>query len=173
MKELSGRPFRIEALNQRHKREDFTCGVEALDRYLQRYAAQDLRKRVAAVFVLTADGSTIAGFYTLSSHLVYISDLPPELARRVPRYPAVPTTLLGRLAISQDFRGLGLGEFLLMDALNRSLEASRKIASTAVVVDAKDDAARDFYLRYGFIQLPSNPSRLLCPMRTIEALFTV
>jgi len=126
-----------------------------------------VRKKVAAAFVLTPDGTTVAGFYTLSAHLVNLPELPIEFAKKLPRYPFVPATLLGRLAISSAFQGQGLGEFLLMHAL----ESSRRVAAAMVVVDAKDEAARNFYLRYGFVPLESQPNRLLYPMKTIEKLF--
>ena len=126
-----------------------------------------MRKKVAAAFVLTPDGTTVAGFYTLSAHLVNLPELPIEFAKKLPRYPFVPATLLGRLAISSAFQGQGLGEFLLMHAL----ESSRRVAAAMVVVDAKDEAARNFYLRYGFVPLESQPNRLLYPMKTIEKLF--
>lgn len=163
--------FRIEALAEHHDRMSFSCGVEPLDRYLQRQAGQDLRKKVAAVFVLTPDSKTIAGFYTLSAHMVNLPDLPPETARQLPRYPTVPATLLGRLAVSEQFRGLHLGERLLTSALETALAGSRQVASAAVVVDAKDELARRFYLHYDFLLLPSHPNRLFCPMKTIEKLF--
>jgi len=126
-----------------------------------------VRKKVAAAFVLTPDGTTVAGFYTLSAHLVNLPELPIEFAKKLPRYPFVPATLLGRLAISSAFQGQGLGEFLLMHAL----ESSRRVAAAMVVVDAKDEAARNFYLRYGFVPLESQPNRLLYPMKTIQKLF--
>jgi len=164
-------PFRVEPLGSRHDRENFSCGAEALDRYLQRQASQDVRRRVAVVFVATADGRTIAGYYTLSQYSVELDQLPPETAKRLPKYPRVPATLLGRLAISTAFQGRGLGRFLLMDALCRSLEASRTIASAAVFIHAKDEAAAAFYRKYGFLGLPKVPRQLFLPMGTIEQLF--
>jgi GNAT superfamily N-acetyltransferase len=122
-------------------------------------------------FVLTPDGKTISGYYTLSQYAIDLGDVPEEVAKELPKYPAVSATLLGRLAVSTDFRGKGLGEKLLMDALHRSLKLSEQIASTGVVVDAKDDAARAFYRKYGFIELPKVNKRLFLPMGTIEELF--
>ena len=132
--------FRIEPLDRkRHDRVAFSCGVEALDRYLKQQASQDLEKRVAAVLVLTPDGSTIAGYYTLSQYAVSIGQLPEQVLKRLkpPRYPELPATLLGRLARSTAFKGQKIGELLLMDALKRSLDHSQAIASVGVVVDAK------------------------------------
>ena len=163
--------FSVEPLGSSHDRVAFSCGVEALDNYLRKQASQDAAKRVAVCFVLTPDGKTIAGFYTLSQYAVDLVALPDALAKKLPKYPEVPATLLGRLAVSRDFKGRGLGEFLLLDALSRALVQSRQVASAALLVDAKDDAARKFYERYGFLALPNIPDRLFLPMNTIEKLF--
>jgi len=164
-------PYRIEPLGERHNRDGFSCGVEALDRYLQKQAGQDVAKGVAAAFVITPDGETIAGFYTLAAHAVNLTDLPASTAKKLPRYPRVPATLLGRLAVSGQFRGQGVGELLLLDALKRALANTREVASAVVVVDAKHERARKFYLRYDFIPLVSQPNRLFYPVKTIEKLF--
>ena len=163
--------FQVQALGPQHDRAGFSCGVEPLDHYLKKQARQDVTKRVAAVFVLTPDGKTIAGYYTLSQYSVDLGAVPPEIGRRLPKYPLVPATLIGRLAVSTAFRGQGLGELLLMDALHRSLTLSRQVASAAVIVDAKNDLARTFYRKYGFLELPSVPGRLFFPMATVEQLF--
>lgn len=163
--------YRAEPLGAKHNRAAFSCGVAALDNYLHKQASQDVSKRVAAAFVITPDGQTIAGFYTLSAHVVSPSDLPANVAKKLPRYPAVPATLLGRLAVSNDFRGKGIGELLLLDALRRVLANTREVASAVVVVDAKDDRAREFHLLHDFIPLPSQPNRLFYPVKTIEKLF--
>jgi predicted GNAT family N-acyltransferase len=162
--------LRIEALEAHHDRTGFCCGVQELDIYLQQRAGQDIRRKLAAVFVLTTDCKTIAGFYTLSAHSISGADLPAELVKRLPRLP-LPVTLLGRMAVAQALQGAGLGEYLLLDALNRALNGSRQIASWAVVVDAKA-GARNFYLKHDFIPLPASPDRLFLPMKTIEALFS-
>ena len=97
--------------------------------------------------------------------------MPNEIARRFPKYPYVPTTLIGRLARSAAFEGQGVGELLLLDAMERSLSLSEQIASAGIIVDAKNDAAERFYLRYGFIGLPKISGRLFLPMATVEELF--
>ena len=166
------RKFRFEPLGANHNRAAFSCEHERLNTYLKQQAGQDVRKRVAAVYVLTPDGKTVAGYYTLSQYTIDAGELPEELARRlkVPKYEKLPTTLLGRLARSAEFRGARLGEILLMGALQRALEHSRNIASLAVVVDAKDEKAAEFYRRYGFIDLADHPNRLFIPMKTVEEL---
>jgi ribosomal protein S18 acetylase RimI-like enzyme len=166
-----GPEFVIEPLGAKHDRAAFSCGSKELDSYLQKQAGQDLKKRAAVPFVITPDQKTIAGFYTLSQYAIDIGSIPEEIAKRLPRYPMVSATLLGRLAVSSDFRGQGLGERLLMDALHRALASSRQIASAAVIVDAKDEPAITFYKKYGFLELPSVNKRLFLPMGTIERLF--
>jgi ribosomal protein S18 acetylase RimI-like enzyme len=164
--------FVIELLLTSHDRVAFSCGNERLDYYLQKQAGQDLKKRAAVPFVITPDHKTIAGFYTLSQYAVNLGELPEEISKRMPRYPVVSATLLGRLAVSIRFRGQGLGERLLMDALHRALESSKQVASAAVVVDAKDEKAIAFYKKYGFIDLPKVTRRLFLPMGTIKKLFS-
>lgn len=162
---------RIEPLGKGHHRAAFSCGSDALDNYLKTQASQDGAKHVAVCFVLTPDGKTVAGFYTLSQYSVDLVKLPEDIAKKLPKYPEVPATLLGRLAVSETFRGQKLGEFLLLDALDRCLRQSSQVASVAVVVDAKDEAAQRFYEHFEFMSLPDTPGRLFLPMRTIEKLF--
>ena len=163
--------FVIEPLGLQHDRAAFSCGVEALDTYLRKQAGQDLKKHAAVPFVITHDGKTIAGYYTLSQFALELDAVPPEVAKRLPKYPTVPATLLGRLAVSTAFRGQKLGETLLMDALHRSLQSSRQVASAAVIVDAKDASVASFYRKYGFLDIPKVERRLFLPMGTIEQLF--
>jgi GNAT superfamily N-acetyltransferase len=163
--------FVIELLGPQHDRAAFSCGVEALDAYLHRQASQDLRKRAAVPLVITPDHRIIAGFYTLSQYAIDLGAVPPDVARKLPRYPLVPATLLGRLAVGLAFRGRGLGETLLMDALHRSLQSSKQVASAAVLVEAKDEAAEGFYRKHRFVSLTTPERRLFLPMATIALLF--
>jgi GNAT superfamily N-acetyltransferase len=164
--------WRVEPLQKRHGREAFSCGQVALDRYIQHQARQDAQSQVAAVFVaVKPPDSTVLGFYSLSAASIDAADLPPDLAKKLPRYPHLPVTLLGRLAIDQPYKGQGLGQFLLLDALYRSLQAGATIAAMAVVVDAKDSAAAAFYERYGFMPLSASQGRMFLAMKTVEGLF--
>lgn len=163
------RSSRVETLGARHDRVSFNCGVEALNRYFHAQAGQDSRRDVAAPFVLTDADGTIIGFYTLAASSVNLGDLPSDSVRKLPRYPIVPATLLGRLAIDLRYRGMGAGRHLLIDALRRSMRS--EIASFAVVVDAKDEGARDFYRRDGFMAFERDPMRLFLPMATIRKVF--
>ncbi len=163
--------FTIEPLGRVHDRAAFSCGVEALDNYLQKQASQDFKKRAAVPFVATPDGKTIADYYTLSRLAVQLDAVPAEIAKKLPRYPVVPATLLGRLAVSTSFRGRGLGATLLMDALYRAFRHNREFASAGVIVDAKDSEAQSFYKKYGFLDLLKFGRRLLLPMGTVAQLF--
>jgi len=167
--EGSSGPFTIQPLAPHHDRTSFSCGVTTLDHYFRTQAGQDARKNIAAPFVLIAGDGSIAGFYTLSATSIHLAELPREIIRKLPRYPLIPATLLGRLAVDLRHRGEGCGRFLLADALYRSSRS--EIASFAVVVEAKDDDARRFYERESFLRFPDQPQRLFRPMTDIVALF--
>lgn len=163
----------VEPLARHHDRKPFACGQPELDRYLKQQARQDATRRISATFVAVERGANVVvGFYSLSSTGVPMRDLPPETAARFPRYPLLPATLLGRLAVDRTQQGRKLGEFLLVDALRRSLAQSDAIGSIAVIVDAIDDQARAFYEHFEFIAFPDDPRRLFLPMATIAGLFT-
>lgn len=160
---------RFEPLGNQHDRTTFSCGVEPLDRYLRTQASQDSRRRFAYSFVLVTQNEDIGGYYTLSSTSILLAELPGTIAKKLPRYPIVPATLMGRLAVDQKYHGLGFGESLLFDAFSRALRS--EIASFAFIVDAKDEKAESFYERYGFTLLPSAGRRMFKSMSEIAALF--
>jgi GNAT superfamily N-acetyltransferase len=162
--------YRVELLSTHHDREAFTCGVEALDRYLKQQAGQDMRRRLAAVFILyDAEQDAVVGYYTLSATGIIAAALPDDMTRRLPRYPTLPVILLGRLAVDQRYRGQGFGEVILGDAIRRC-QAQSEVAAMAVVVDAKDGSARAFYERYGFRRLLDDEYRLFLPLASAPRL---
>lgn len=169
MPAIPGGSLRVEALGPHHDRSSFASGVEPLDRYLRSQAGQDARKNVAAPFVLVLPDGAIGGYYTLSATGVKLTEFPAEITRKLPRYPLLPATLLGRLAVDQACQGRGFGRFLLADALFRAVRS--EIASFAIVVDAKDDAACRFYERESFLPFPDQPLRLFRPMADIAKLY--
>ena len=149
--------FRLEPLGKR-ARDGFCCGVEVLDRYFQRQVSQDVRRRLAACYViLPGDSERIGGFYTLSACHLALPDLPDAISRKLPPYPAVPAVRIGRLAVDQDVRGQGLGSAMLVDAARRVIESD--IAAFALIVDAKDAEASAFYEHHGFSRLVSEGKR--------------
>jgi predicted GNAT family N-acyltransferase len=156
---------------QRHSRDEFSCEVESLDRYFKTQAAQEIKKKVAAVFVM-AEGRKVIGYYTLSSYTIDAGELPDAVVRHLPHYPKLPAILIGRLARDKRYAGQGVGEKLLVDALQRSLAHTSEVGAVAVVVEAENEKARQFYLSYGFILFPDHQNKLFLPMRTIERTFS-
>ena len=163
--------YHIDPLRD-HERAAFSCGNASLDRYIREQASQDVKRGLASVFVIVAQENrqTILAYYTLSSRELKLSQLPPEMAKRAGKYQYVGVTLLGRMAVVERCHGMGLGALALMSALDKSLAASREVASWAVFVDAIDGEAARFYRKYGFIELPENQLKLFLPMKTIEKL---
>lgn len=165
-----GQRYLITPLESHHDRKAFTCGVEALDRYLRGQASQDARRSVATVFIAEERATgAVKGFYTLSMAAVNLDRLPPDLTRKMPRYPTVPAVRLGRLAVHTEARGLGLGSYLLFDALARSLR--NEIAWAAFLVDAKEEAAQRFYLQFDLSPLADDSLHLFALRGTVERLF--
>lgn len=157
--------FSVAILGPEHDKASFSCGVAALDRYLAEQAGQDVRRRSALCYVAHLPGSArIAGYYTLAAGSVPLNDLPAGLARRLPRYPAVPVARIGRLAVASEFQGKRLGGALLWDGAKRAIRA--ELAVYALVVDAKDERAAAFYLHHGFIALGAS-RQLMLPVGTL------
>ena len=156
--------YSIRPLDADAQTAEFECGELALDEYLQRYASQDIKRGVARVFVALPleQPQVVAGFYTLSAASVAAETLPEKWRKKLPRYP-VPVALLGRLAVSQQFHGQGLGSILLVDACKRVAAASETLAVAAIVVDAKSPKAAAFYQHFGFIELPGQRGRWMLP----------
>lgn len=165
--------YRVESLGASHDRTAFHSGVLELDNYIHRQAGQDARRKVAAPFVMVDSSGSILGYYTLSAYSVLLGELPEPIARKLPRYPLLPATLLGRLAIGSTCRGRNLGRFLLMDALHRSWRTTSEVASVGVVVEALDETARSFYLHHEFVPFQDHPNKLFLAMVTIEKAFRV
>lgn len=160
----------IEPLNKKHNRQDFSCGILSLDKYLKEQASQDKNKYVAAPFIANdLDNNKIIGYYTLSSSSVNLENLPINLTRQLPKYPFVPVILLGRLAVDSNYQKKGWGDLLLMNALNRCSQS--EIAAMGVIVDAIDKKAIEFYSNYGFQLFPDMNNRLLLPMKIVKNLF--
>ena len=148
-----------------HDRQGFECGVPALDEYLHRFAEQHRRRGVSSVYVLAApeQPERILGYYTLSAAEVDAQRLAEAQRKKLPRYP-VPCFRMGRLACRTDQRGLGLGKLLLGCAVDRCLKARQQVAAYALLVDAKDDVAKAFYVHFGFKSLQDAPMTLYLPL---------
>ncbi len=152
-------------LTRSHDRDSFSCGKSQLDTYLKTGALQNSRKGLVTVWVLThADSPTvILGFYTLSAASFSVMDLAPADAAGLPRYP-IPCILLGRLAVSTDCQGQGIGRKLVGSAILRSKSVREHVGAYALIVQAKDGAAAVFYQHCGFTAFASDPLKLYFPL---------
>jgi len=163
-------PYRVESLGG-HDRAAFVSGQESLDRYIRQQATQDARRGMARVYVLVeVSTGTVAGYDTLSNYAIEAASLPSEITKRFGRYPSLPATLLGRLALDRRYQARKIGGVLLRNALRKALEVSEDIASCGVVVDAIDDAARGFYEHHGFVRFLDNAYKLFIAMETVRKL---
>lgn len=170
--------LRVEPLAEHHNRPAFACGVTSLDRYIWQQAGQDQRRNLAVCFVLSEPPSgepsipssvTIAGYYTLCMTAIRPSALPESAAKRLGRFESYPALLLGRLAVDQRHRAQGHGEFLLLDAMRRTVALSEQAGAIALVVDALDGGAERFYERFGFVRFQDAELRPYLPIRTCRA----
>lgn len=155
-------PFCIEPLARTHDRSEFTSGVDPLDRYFREQVTQDIKRRVANCFVALDPANVVAGYYTFSAASLPIVELTAEETKRLPRYPLLPAGLIGRLAVDQRYRRLGLGSAFILDAIERA--ACAEPAIFTLLVDAKDEAAGNFYRHLGFRPLASRPMSLFLPI---------
>lgn len=162
---MSKPAFTVVLLHEEHNRDAFCSDSAPLDRYFQQQVTQDVRRRVAACYVALAPDGSVAGYYTLAAASALLQDLPPAILKKLPRYPSVPAVRMGRLAVSREFKGQGLGAALLADALMRAIHS--EIAAYAMLVDAKDKIAADFYLHHGFVALQQAPMTLFLPLASV------
>jgi GNAT superfamily N-acetyltransferase len=164
--------FSIEPLVKHHQIDSFQCENQQLDRYLKLTASQDRKRNIAIPYVaINLENTQIIGYYTLSMTSIDLSELPQAIAKKLPKYPLIGVTLIGRLAVAKNYQGLGWGKLLLMDALYKSLLASQQVASFAVVVDAIDESAVKFYQRFDFQSFPEQPFKLFRTIKNIAQTF--
>jgi GNAT superfamily N-acetyltransferase len=160
--------FLSEPLNDKHARENFSCGKDVLDRYLKVQANHDFRKKLSVCFVAADVNYAVIAYYTISSSSIPSDLLPAYMQKKIPSsYSTVPVILLGRLAVDLRFQGQHLGADLLLDAMKRSFSASLIVGSCAMIVDPIDEEATAFYLKFGFKQLDNG--KMFIPMKDIAA----
>lgn len=165
---MTTRSIRFEVLRSGHDRTAFSCGTAELDDWFRTRASQDQKRRVAQVFV-ALNGDRIVGFYSLSMFTLELDTIPTPLAKKLPKYDAIPAALIGRLGRAESEQGTGMGGLLLADAIKRVLSAAESVAAYAIVVDARDERGQHFYEGHGFIPLPSKPRRLFLLTQTAAA----
>lgn len=156
----------IHLLASQYRREEFDCGTAVLNEFLLRQAGQQQRRNFGKTYIAIADdGVTVIGFVTISAGQIATASLPAQL--KLPRHPA-PILRIGRLAVDVRHQGKGIGQDLLAFALRLAVEFSQRVGLYAVVVDAKHDKAKTFYMKLGFIACADNPLCLYLPIATLE-----
>jgi len=159
---------RIEKLRREHPVDSFDCGQEALNRFLARYAFQNQQAEASQTYVAVMDDEVV-GFYTLVVAQVEYDAVPQRLAKGLAKHP-IPLMLLARLAVATSWQGQGLGSGLLKDAMLRTLQAADIAGIRALAVHSKDDAARAFYERFGFMPAPTDPYHLFVLLKDVRAI---
>lgn len=186
----------IQPISRQLDLGSFDCGSQALNDYLQKYARQNHNRNISKTFAAVEKGGTgspmepaqpkraprfgtsaqagrkVLGFYTLVASEIDAQSVPPARAKHLPRYP-VPAVRIGRLGVDKHHQGRGIGGELLWDALGKANRLSDEMGIYAVVVDAKDENAVNFYHRYDFVPLSGDPKTLFLPLETIKILFTL
>jgi predicted N-acetyltransferase YhbS len=156
----------IQLLGKQHDRNGFDCGDAALNEFLQRQAGRQQRRGFGKTYVALADdGATVIGFVTVSAGQIATASLPAQA--RLSRHPA-PILRIGRLAVDIRHQGQGIGQDLLAFALRLAVEFSQRVGLYAVVVDAKHDKAKAFYIKLGFIACMDSPLSRYLPVATLE-----
>ena len=162
---MAGKPCAPRKLMKVDVREGFDSGAPELDEWLVRYSWQNQRASNAVTYVSVLDGRVV-GYYAIAVANVTNAAVPAPVAKGAPRQ--VPCLLLARLAVDRSMQGLGLGGGLLADALRRTVDLADSVGIRALLVHARDDAARQFYLAQAeFLESPSDALHLLLPVKDI------
>jgi GNAT superfamily N-acetyltransferase len=161
--------FQLEPLRRDHPRSKFRSGQNEVDEWLRARALQNQDKHLSVTRILREVSGAIAGYYTLATGQVDFSDLPAEIARRLPRRQ-LPVAVLAWLGVDRAFHGQVLGRLLLAQALRDCHEAGRTFAFIAVILDCIDEAAKSFYQQFDFREMPGHPYRLFLSAQQLEAM---
>ena len=161
--------FRPERLKRDHPRGRFRCGQDDVDQWLATKALQHQEKQLSVTKVLVDCDGPIAGYYTLATGQVDFSELPADLARRLPRR-VLPVAILAWLGVSEVYQGQGLGRLLMAQALCDCYEGGKTFAFIAVILDCVNDAAKAFYQQWDFAPLPGHPYRLFLSAKRLAAM---
>jgi GNAT superfamily N-acetyltransferase len=163
--------LRCERLRREHPRATFACGQQAVDAWIAKQALQNQEKHLSVTRVLIDEQDRIAGFYTLATGQVDFGDLPPDLVKKLPRR-ALPVAVLAWLGVDQRHHRQGLGTRLLAQALADCHAAGQTFAFVAIILDCIDEAAKAFYQRWDFREMPGRPMRLFLPFSSLNKLMS-
>ncbi len=169
---MNGAYQRPVLLAEDHDVSSFDCGIEALNTFLRSHAIQNQRNNSARTFVSTRTGtSEVVGFYSLSAASVDFEQTPERIRKGLARHP-VPLVLLARLAVAESCKGQGLGASLLQDAFLRFMTAQEVIGARALLAHAKDESAKAFYEKWGFVSTEGLPLHLYILTKNIKTVLT-
>ena len=162
----------VKHLAENHVCLEFDCGKQPLTDWLKQHARSFDKRDLARAYVAVRPGQArVFGYYAVSNCQLETESLPPGKAKKgLPTRMPIPAALLGKLAVDRTTQGQKLGGLLLVDALRRVQYLAERIGIRLVIVDAIDDAARDFYLHHGFEPLLDDPNRLYMPVQVIRQL---
>jgi len=160
----------IVPISKQIKIKDFDCGIEELNCYLRQFAIPNDKKNIGKTFVAVdkSNQTKPVGYYTVSMAQILFNELPDSIKKGLPRYP-IPAMRIGKLAIDLKFQGRHIGAKLLKDALLKAVNISSQVALHFIVVDAIDENAKAFYLKYGFTDFEENPLTLVISLETVKA----
>ena len=159
----------IEQLSKHHHRDSFECGIASVDEWLKKRARQAQDKRLSITRVLCTGEQSVIGYYTLAMGQVNFDELPPDIARKLPG-TLLPILTLAWLGIDKHYQGKGLGERLLAQALRDCYQTGQMLPFIAVLLDCVTTAAKRFYQRYDFQELPGHPMTLMLPWKLLNAM---
>lgn len=159
--------YSIELLGKQHQRKDFDCGQTDLNDFIKLYALQQQKRNQNKSYVACTEAQQVIGFYSLNVGAISFEEMPPEMQRRLARYP-VPTLYVGRFAVDSRFQGQGLGKILLSHALHRVCDIAAIAGVVVVAVEAKNTEAAQFYQSVDFRPLPNNPLKLFLPVSDLQ-----
>ena len=159
---------RLELLDANHNRNNFDCGSEALNQYLQRTARQHNQKGISRTLVLvdTERPQIVIGFFTLALCEISTRILPSKWAKKYPTI--VAGVKLARLAVDKSYQRQGIGKILMIEAMKKALIIADNAGVIGLFVDAKDEVAKSYYNRYGFVELKDHPLKMFLPLATVR-----
>lgn len=161
----------FQILDKSIDRTNFDCGVPELNMFLEKQTRQQQTKRLNRTFVLVDSNDSplrILGYYSMTMGEIKLDLLPDDIKKKLPKHP-VPVARIGRLAVDGTTKCKGYGKMLVVDAMKRVQRASLRIGVYAVVVDAKNDQAKNFYKKYGFIQFKDLEVSLFIPLASMPS----
>lgn len=161
--------YRLEPLRRDHPKKGFHSGHPLVDDWLAAKALSSQTKHLSVTKVLVDEGGTIVGYYTLAPAQLEFSELPPEIARRLP-HRLLPAAVLAWLGVNSAQQGRGLGGHLLSQALRDCWEGAKIFPFVAVILDCINEDAKAFYEKYGFTELPGRPYRLYLSSQRLDAM---